>query len=284
MTTLRAYIDLTRLNRPIGIYLLLWPTLCGLWLAAGGLPKPEHIVIFTLGVVLMRSAGCAINDYADRHFDGHVQRTRGRPLATGQLSARQALGAAAMLALASFGLVLLTNPLTVALSLVAILLAGSYPFMKRHTHWPQAVLGAAFAWGIPMAFTAARGEIPGGAWLLFAGVVVWTVVYDTYYAMVDRDDDLRIGVKSTAVLFGRHDRLVLGSLQLLTLALWAGVGVTFGLGGVYWLALLICAGLFLRQQWQTRHRDRDACFRAFLQNHWVGLALWLGIVGDQLAQ
>ena len=274
---LQAIVALTRLDRPIGTYLLLWPTWCALWLAAQGLPALKLLAIFSAGVLLMRSAGCAINDYADRHFDPHVERTRQRPLATGALSPREALAVFAALCAAAFALVLFTNALTVALSLAAVALAATYPFMKRHTHLPQVVLGAAYSWAVPMAFAAQTGAVPAASWLFYLGVVAWVVAYDTFYAMVDRSDDVLIGVKSTAVLFDRHDRLATALLQLLALALWSAAGWAFALGAAFWLGLALCAGLFGYQQWLIRHRERDACFRAFLHNRWVGAALWAGI-------
>ncbi len=275
--TLRAIVALTRLDRPIGIYLLLWPTWCAQWLAAGGVPDLKLLLIFSAGVLLMRSAGCAINDFADRDFDPHVARTQHRPLATGALSPKQALAVFGLLCGIAFVLVLFTNPLTIALSFGAVALAACYPFMKRHTHLPQAVLGAAFSWAVPMAFAAQTNVVPAASWLFYFGVLAWVVAYDTFYAMVDRDDDVLIGVKSTAVLFGRHDRLITGLLQLLAIALWAATGLAFGLGIAYWLALALCAGLFAHQQWAIRHRGREACFKAFLHNNWVGMALWAGM-------
>ncbi len=276
------FIDLTRLNRPIGIYLLLWPTLAALVIAADGVPSLLNLLVFSLGVILTRSAGCAINDYADRHFDGHVERTRGRPLASGRLQAKDALWVFAGLMLVCLGLVLLTNLTTIALSVGALLLAAVYPFMKRHTHYPQAVLGAAYSWGILMCFTAERGELPAAAWLLYLANVLWTVAYDTYYAMTDRDDDLRIGIKSTAIRFGERDRHMIALLQGVSLLLLLAGGLSFGLGVPFVLGLLVAGGCYV---WEYRHtsvRDRDACFRAFLHNHWAGLAVLIGVVIDYL--
>ena len=278
----RQYALLARLHRPIGNFLLLWPTLWALWLAAGGWPDPRVLVVFVLGVLVMRAAGCVINDYADRNLDGHVERTRDRPMAQGRVSETEALTLFAVLCLLAFGLVLLMNRLTILLSLVAVLLAASYPFMKRYTHLPQAHLGAAFGWAVPMAFAAQTGQIDPVAWWLFAATVVWALVYDTQYAMVDRDDDLRIGIRSTAILFGRHDRLAIGGFQLLMLALLAVVGWMSGLSAPYWLALLLAAALFVRQQWLIRHRRRAACFRAFLDNNWLGAVIFAGVVLSQL--
>jgi len=270
------YALLTRLNRPIGNFLLLWPTLWALWVAAGGIPALQVLAVFVLGGLLMRAAGCVINDYADRNIDGHVQRTRHRPLATGAVTEREALTLFVLLCLAAFSLVLLMNPLTIALSIPAVLLAASYPFMKRYTHLPQLHLGVAFGWAVPMAFAAQTGAVPALAWLLFAIVVVWAVIYDTEYAMVDRDDDLRIGVRSTAILFGRHDRLIIGLFQGLMLGLLGLLGGLLTLPWPYWLAVLIAAGLFVRQQWWIRTRSRDDCFRAFLDNNLLGGVLFVG--------
>lgn len=277
-TALSHYIKLTRLDRPIGTYLLLWPTLSALWLAAEGLPPVETLLIFTMGVLVMRSAGCVINDFADRRIDGHVKRTVSRPLATGLVSAREALTLFAVLVLTAFILVLLTNAETIKMSFVALALASAYPFMKRYTYLPQVVLGAAFAWAIPMAYTAQNAPLQDTTWLWFSACVLWTVVYDTLYAMVDRDDDLKIGVRSTAILFGDYDRLMVGLLQGMTVLAWFFVGLRAELGGFWWLAVLIATGLFIHQQWLIRGRDRDACFRAFLNNHWVGLVLFIALI------
>lgn len=270
------YFKLMRLDRPIGTYLLLWPTLTALWIAAQGVPSVPVLIIFSLGVVLMRSAGCVINDYADRHIDGHVKRTTTRPLAQGIVSEKEALGLFLVLLSLAFVLVLMTNRMTVYLSFIGAALAATYPFMKRHTYLPQVVLGAAFAWAIPMGFTALEVPLNNTAWLLFTAKVLWTVAYDTQYAMVDRDDDLKIGVKSTAILFGEADKLMVGLLQGLAWLTWLIIGVNESLGLFWWLALATAAGLFLYQQWLIRHRDRDACFKAFLNNHWVGLVLLVG--------
>lgn len=274
------YWQLMRFDRPIGILLLLWPALWALWLAAEGVPRLDLLVIFILGVVLMRAAGCVINDFADRKIDGRVKRTRTRPLATGKVSSREALWLFAGLCLLAFGLVLLTNGLTIALSFAALALASTYPFMKRYTHLPQVVLGAAFSWSIPMVFAAQTGMVRHESWLIYTAAVVWTVVYDTFYAMVDRDDDLRIGVKSTAVLFGDQDRVMTASLQVIVLITLLMVGQRFELGGVYELGLVVAAGFFAYQQYLIRFRRRDDCFKAFLNNNWVGLAVFVGIAGD----
>lgn len=277
-TALSHYIKLTRLDRPIGIYLLLWPTLSALWLAAQGLPPVSTLIIFALGVTVMRSAGCVINDFADRKIDGHVERTVARPLATGLVSEKEALGLFTALVLASFVLVLLTNTATIKMSFIALALASAYPFMKRYTYLPQVVLGAAFAWAIPMAYTAVEVPLQETTWLWFSASVLWTVVYDTLYAMVDRDDDLKIGVRSTAILFGDYDRLMIGILQGLTVLAWIFVGLQAELGVFWWLGVAVSAGLFVHQQWTIRGRDRESCFKAFLNNHWVGLTLFLALI------
>ena len=276
------YIKLTRLDRPIGTYLLLWPTLTALWLAADGLPNIKVLVIFTLGVIFMRSAGCVINDYADRNLDGHVKRTSTRPLASGLVTAKEALVLFAVLLTISFFLVLMTNWLTIKMSVIAVALAASYPFMKRYTYLPQVVLGAAFSWAIPMAFTALQAPLAPTAWLLFSANLLWTVMYDTQYAMVDRDDDLKIGIRSTAILFGDADKAIVGLLQIMTWLAWAMLGFQSQLGFFWWAGLLAAGALFGYQQWLIRNRDRDDCFRAFLNNHWVGLILFLALFIDKL--
>ncbi len=281
---LRAYLRLVRADRPIGIFLLLWPGLWALWIAGDGNPPWWVAAIFVLGTVLMRSAGCAINDFADRDFDGRVERTAQRPLATGEVSPREALMEFAALSLLAFGLVLFLNRLTVAMSFVAVALAAVYPFMKRVTHLPQLVLGMAFGWAVPMAFTALQGTVPPLAWELFVATVVWALIYDTEYAMVDREDDLKVGIKSSAILFGRHDRLIIGLLQLLMLALLWDVGRRAGLGWGWQAGLAVGALLFARQQYLIRHRERRACFRAFLENNWFGLVLFAGLFLDYLAR
>lgn len=271
------FIQLMRLDRPIGIYLLMWPALWAVWIASDGQPSWKHLFIFVTGVILTRSGGCIINDYADRNFDGQVKRTQFRPLATGRISSQEALLLGAAIALVSFVLVLFTNLFTILLSVGALAIACTYPFMKRYTHLPQVVLGAAFAWSIPMAFAAIREELPRETWMLYAATLLWTVAYDTYYAMVDRDDDVKIGVKSTAILFGRYDRHIIGILQALTLVTLIMLGMDLHFSGWYYAGLGVAAGLFLWEAWQTRSRDRDACFRAFLHNHWVGAAVFVGI-------
>ncbi|MGO3701019.1 MULTISPECIES: 4-hydroxybenzoate octaprenyltransferase [Halomonas] len=271
------FLHLMRLDRPIGTWLLMWPTLWALWVATNGVPGRNVLLIFVAGVYVMRAAGCVVNDYADRHVDGHVKRTKHRPLATGRISETEAQLLFIGLVTVAFVLVLLTNWFTVLLSIGGVILAFIYPFMKRYTHLPQVVLGAAFSWAIPMAFGAVLGYVPVEAWLLFFANVLWTVAYDTQYAMVDRDDDLKIGVKSTAVLFGSADRLMIGLLQLATLVLLAFVGVRVGLGGFFWLGLAGMAATFIHQQRLIRHRERDPCFQAFLNNYWSGLLVFAGI-------
>lgn len=278
------YWQLMRFDRPIGILLLLWPTLWALWLAAEGMPPWTLLVIFSLGVVLMRAAGCVINDFADRKVDGHVQRTHGRPLVTGRVQPKEAIALFVLLCALAFVLVLFTNPFTIGLSFGAVALAFCYPFMKRYTHLPQLVLGAAFAWAIPMAFAAHGNAVPVDAWLIYTIVVLWTVVYDTFYAMVDRDDDVRIGVKSTAILFGEQDRLITGVLQALVVAgLWL-LADRFELGNFYRFSVLCVIGLFVYQQHLIRYRQRDACFKAFLNNNWVGCVVFVGLVADYAYQ
>ncbi len=271
------YWQLARMDRPIGSLLLLWPTWAALWLAAGGWPGLHLFAVFTLGVILMRAAGCAVNDFADREIDGHVKRTATRPLATGSITPKAALGLFAGLSFAAFLLVLTTNRLTILLSLPALALAFCYPFAKRHTHLPQVVLGAAFSMGIPMAFAAVTGEVPPQAWLLYTANLLWTLCYDTFYAMVDRDDDLKIGVKSTAILFGDMDRAMTAALQFLVLLALLLMGQRFALGAIYYVAMAVVAALFSYQQWLIRDRDRNACFKAFLHNNWVGMAIFAGI-------
>lgn len=276
------YLLLMRLHRPIGIFLLLWPALWGVWFASNGRPDPLILTVFVLGVVLMRSAGCVINDYADRAIDPQVVRTRDRPLAAGRVTPRAALILFTILSLSAFALVLLLNGLTIALSFVAVLLVVTYPFLKRYTHLPQFYLGAAFGWSIPMAFAAHTGNVPAVAWLLFAATLLWAVAYDTEYAMVDRDDDLRIGVKSTAILFGAWDRGMIGLSHALVLGLLAWAGALTGRGGFYYAGLAAAAVLAAHQLWLIRKRERDACFRAFLHNNRFGAVIFIGLVVDYL--
>lgn len=277
---LQRYYLLVRLHRPIGSLLLLWPALWALWLAGAGQPPWGVVVIFLVGGVLMRSAGCAINDFADRDFDGHVARTKERPLATGAVTPKEAVGVFLSLSFVAFLLELQLNWQTIALSVVALLLTFVYPFMKRFTHVPQLFLGAAFGWAVPMAFTAVTETIPLYGWVVFIAALVWSLVYDTQYAMVDREDDLKIGVKSTAILFGAWDRLVIGLLQILFLGLLFWVGEVAGRGWIYQAGLLVAAGFFVYQQWLTWDRDRSRCFQAFLDNNYVGMAIFVGLVLD----
>ncbi|MHB9799880.1 4-hydroxybenzoate octaprenyltransferase [Pseudomonas sp. MT3] len=274
------FIQLTRMDKPIGIYLLLWPTLWALWMASGGMPSLKNLVIFVVGTVLMRAAGCVINDFADRKLDGHVERTKARPLATGRITVREAWIAFFVLLGASFLLVLCTNAQTIWLSFGGAAIAALYPFMKRYTYYPQVVLGAAFSWGIPMAFTAADGTLPAVAWLLFFANVLWTVAYDTYYAMTDREDDLKMGMKSTAILFGDADRVINLTLQGLMLLLLILAGNKLDMHLYYYLGLVVAAGCFAWQFHSTRDREPMKCFKAFLHNHWAGLAIFLGTVAD----
>ena len=275
---LSIYVALTRFDRPIGSYLLLWPTLWALWIAAEGYPGLKLLAIFVAGVFLTRSAGCIINDFADRKIDGHVKRTAQRPLATGAISTKEALTLFAVLMLLAFVLVLFTNTLTVWMSFGGLFLASLYPFMKRHTHLPQVVLGAAFGWAIPMAFTATQGTLPEVCWLLFIAKILWTVAYDTMYAMVDRDDDLKIGVKSTAILFGDLDKLVIASLQGLALLVLIVVGIKLQMTGPYYIGLSLACCFFSYQHFLLKDRERDACFKAFLNNHYAELVVFIGIV------
>jgi len=274
-----AYWRLMRFDKPIGILLLLWPTWWALLFAGNGLPALRNIFIFSCGVILMRAAGCVMNDIADRDFDPHVERTRQRPLASGELSLKQALRLFALLMSLAFVLVLFTNALTIKLALAGALLASTYPFFKRFTHLPQVVLGIAFAWGIPMAFAAENAAVPLIAWWLLAVTILWTMIFDTLYAMVDREDDLAVGIKSTAILFGRFDILITANLMLLMILMLAALGLWLGLNWPWFAAILFCVVLFGRQLVTIRQRDRDACFRAFLNNNWVGFAIFLGLLG-----
>lgn len=274
------FLQLTRMDKPIGIYLLLWPTLWALWMASGGVPSAKNLLIFVVGTVLMRAAGCVINDFADRKLDGHVERTKARPLATGKITVREAWITFFVLLGLSFLLVLCTNAQTIWLSFGGAAIAALYPFMKRYTYYPQVVLGAAFSWGIPMAFTAASETLPAAAWLLFFANVLWTVAYDTYYAMTDREDDLKMGMKSTAILFGDADRAINLTLQGLMLLLLILAGNKLAMHLYYYLGLAVAAGCFAWQFHSTRDREPMKCFKAFLHNHWAGLAIFLGTVLD----
>ncbi len=274
---LRDYGLLMRLDKPIGVLLLLWPTLWALWIAGAGHPSLKHIVIFVLGVEIMRAAGCIINDFADRRIDPHVQRTRQRPLAAGRVSSAEALTLFVVLCLLAFALVLQLNPLAIVLSVPAVAVATFYPFSKRFTHLPQAVLGVAFGWGIPMAFAAETGTVPAVAWLLLVINIFWAMVYDTFYAMADRPDDLKIGVKSSAILFGRWDRGITSIFQIVVLGgLWA-VGRLQHLGPWFDLGLVAAAGCAVYEQYLIRNREPAACFRAFLHNTWFGAAVFGGL-------
>ena len=278
MKKLQNYLELTRFNRPIGSFLLMWPTLWALWLASGGMPEWHLIIIFILGVFSMRSAGCVINDYADRKVDGSVERTKNRPLPSGRVSEKEALILFAGLCVLSFVLVLFTDMRTILLSFVGLGLAALYPFMKRYTHLPQLFLGLAFSWAIPMAYSAQGGDLSDPIlWMLFVANCFWTIAYDTYYAITDRPDDLKIGIKSTAILFGEQDLFVIICLQGLTLSLLTWVGLLAELNWPYFASLIICIGLFYHQFKQAKYRDRDACFRSFLDNNRIGYCVFIGL-------
>jgi 4-hydroxybenzoate polyprenyltransferase len=278
---LNAFWRLMRFDRPIGILLLLWPTLWALWIAGEGSPSAKNILIFCTGVVL-RAAGCIMNDVADRNFDPHVERTRSRPLASGELTVREAVLAFFVVMLLAFGLVLMTNALTVKLAFAGAALASSYPFFKRWTHLPQVVLGVAFGWGIPMAFAAETGQVVVAAWLILVINVIWSVIYDTLYAMVDRDDDISIGLKSTAILFGEADLLILRILKVVMIGLLLWLGVMLQFSWPWYIGVAVAALLFVRQQYKVRQRQRDRCFEAFLNNNWVGVAIFAGLLVNYL--
>jgi len=280
--TANPWMRLMRLDRPIGTYLLLWPTLWALWFASEGHPQLGNLLIFTFGVVVMRAAGCVINDYADRHVDGDVERTKSRPIPAGEINAKAALRLFFGLMLAALILVLLTNQLTIMLAFGGAAVAALYPFLKRFTQLPQLGLGIAWAWSTPMAFAAENNELPIELWVVFAAVVLWTIAFDTYYAMVDRDDDLQIGIKSTAILFGKFDLLIIGLLQVVVLALLVWAGLLFGRGAVYFISLAVAAAYFINQYIISRGRDREACFAAFLSNHRVGMIIFIGLSADYL--
>ncbi|WP_218586272.1 4-hydroxybenzoate octaprenyltransferase [Acerihabitans arboris] len=273
----QAWCRLMRIDKPIGSLLLLWPTLWALWLAGSGTPALGTLLVFILGVFFMRAAGCVVNDFADRKIDGQVKRTAARPLPSGLISEKEAKILFVILVAVSFGLVLTLNTMTIALSVAGLVLAWVYPFMKRVTHLPQLVLGAAFGWSIPMGYAAVSESLPLSCWLLFAANILWTVAYDTQYAMVDRDDDIRIGVKSTAILFGRYDKLIIALLQAATLLLLIYLGRLEGLGVMFYASLAVAGVLFAYQQKLIAQRDRDACFKAFLNNNLVGLVIFIGI-------
>ncbi|BFQ94465.1 4-hydroxybenzoate octaprenyltransferase [Gallibacterium anatis] len=274
----RSYIQLMRLDKPIGSFLLLWPTLWALFLASNGMPDVKILFIFILGVVFMRSAGCVINDYADRHIDGKVKRTSQRPLAIGAVSEKEAKILFVLLILLSFFLVLQLNLYAIVLSVAAAVLAFIYPFMKRYTHLPQLFLGAAFGWSIPMAYGATAASLPLSCWLLFLANLAWTIAYDTQYAMVDRDDDLRIGVKSTAILFAEYDNKIIALLQIATLAILVYLGVEQQLSNGYFIGLLPALACFIYQCRLTKQRTREECFKAFLNNNYVGMWIFIAIL------
>jgi 4-hydroxybenzoate polyprenyltransferase len=276
------WLRLMRLDRPIGTYLLLWPTLWAVWFAGEGSPSLANLIIFTLGVVSMRAAGCVINDYADRNVDGSVERTKNRPLPAGEIQPNQTLILFFVLLCLSLALVLMTNQLTIILSFGGLALAATYPFLKRFTHLPQLGLGAAWAWAVPMAFAAERNQLPVTLWLIFVAVILWTIAFDTYYAMVDREDDLKVGIKSTAILFGRYDLLIIALLQLMTLILLFTAGLEFGRSWFYMSGLIAAALYFVNQYIQARSREREACFKSFLNNHRVGMVIFIGLALDYL--
>jgi len=276
------YARLMRLDKPIGILLLLWPTLWALWVAAEGLPSLSNLIIFVLGVILMRSAGCVINDYADRDFDLHVRRTKDRPLTSGRVTTKEALSLFIVLVLTSFILVLFTNTETIYMSFGGVFLAALYPFMKRFTYFPQVFLGAAFGWAVPMAFTAETGTVSESTWLLYVATLLWTIAYDTQYAMVDREDDLKVGIKSTAILFGEMDNIAIISLQALALVTLLLAANQLSAGIFFYLGIIVAGGLFAYQYTLTQHRNTEMCFKAFLNNHWVGASVFLGILVDYL--
>ena len=278
----KLYLLLIRLNRPIGIFLLLWPTLWGLWIASEGFPNTKILVVFLLGIFLMRSAGCILNDIIDKDFDKFVARTQNRPLASDKLSSIEAFIVAISLIFIAFLLVLTTNTLTVQLSFVAIILAGTYPFLKRHTYLPQFFLGLTFGWSIPMAFAATTNSIPKIAWLLLIANILWTVVYDTIYAMIDREDDLKIGIKSTAILFDDADRFIIGLIQSLVLIALIVIGQQASLNTIYYFSLIIGGCLFLYQLYLIRNRDPKKCMQAFLNNNWFGLVVFIGLFVNYL--
>jgi 4-hydroxybenzoate polyprenyltransferase len=277
-----VYSRLTRIDRPIGTLLLMWPCLMALMLAAGAMPDLKVLIIFIIGVVIMRACGCIINDYADRDLDSFVERTKSRPLASGEISTKEALILFVVLGLSAFGLVLLLNGLVVKLSVVGIILTIIYPFTKRITNMPQMFLGVVWSWSIPMAYAAQTGEVPIEAWWLFAANWFWTVAYDTMYAMVDRDDDLKVGIKSTAILFGKYDRQIIGLFQLAALACFIAAGWSADRGLLYGLGLLTFVGFSTYQQMLIFERKRAPCFKAFLNNNWAGLALFVGLGADYL--
>lgn len=275
---LENYAYLIRLDRPVGIWLLLWPTLWALWIAAEGVPHIGVLIVFTLGVFFMRSAGCAINDYADRKVDGKVARTKDRPIVSGKVTPKEALWVFVILCISAFALVLFMNPLTIYLSAGGAALAASYPFMKRYHFLPQVHLGAAFGWAVPMAYAAQSNEIPPIAWLLFLATVLWATAYDTMYAMADRDDDIKIGVKSTAILFGEADWIMIGIIQIMLIITLLMIGSQAGLGMYYYLSVFIASLLAVYQQYLIMDRDPKMCIEAFLNNNWFGMSIFIGLV------
>lgn len=280
MDRLQQYWLLARFDKPIGTLILLWPALWALWVAGNGHPDLRVLTVICLGVVVMRAAGCVINDYADRDFDPHVERTKLRPIAAGKVKPKEALILFAVLCLTAFGLVLLLNTYTIMLSFAGAFLAASYPFMKRYTHLPQAYLGIAFGWAVPMVFAAQLNTIPPVAWVMYLAVALWALVYDTMYAMVDKDDDLKIGVKSTAILFGQYDRQVLAVIQIIILGLLIIIGQLQQLHRPYYIGLIVAASLSIYQQKLIFHREKTACFKAFLNNNWFGLSVFAGLALD----
>ena len=274
------YAQLTRINKPIGILLLLWPTLIALWIAAEGFPDPLVLFVFVFGVILMRSAGCAINDYADRDIDGKVKRTSQRPLATGKITAKEALIVFATLSVLAFILVLFMNTLTIIMSFIGVLLAASYPFMKRYHYLPQVHLGAAFGWSAPMAYAAQANEVTAITWLIFLATILWATAYDTMYAMVDYDDDIKIGVKSTAILFGNQDKLIIGAIQALLIFDLILIGHRAELSGFYYMGVTAATLFAIYQQYLIKDRKRERCFQAFLNNNWFGMVLFIGVLLD----
>ena len=274
---MNAYIRLMRLDKPIGSLLLLWPTYWALFLSADGWPDLDILIIFTLGVFIMRTAGCVINDFADRKIDKHIVRTQGRPLVTGEISLNSALVVFGLLLLAALGLVLQTNILTIKLSLIALALATLYPFTKRWTNLPQLVLGAAFGMSVPMAFSAQTGVIPLSAWLVFMATLVWTLIYDTFYAMADREEDLKIGVKSTAILFAKYDQIIITLLQILLIFIFILIGNSFNLGLIYDFSLVIIAFFMIYHQFLLKKRQKEEYFKAFINNNFIGMTVFLGI-------
>ncbi len=275
---MNVYFRLMRLDKPIGIYLLLWPALWALFLAADGWPQLDLIIIFVLGVTIMRSAGCVINDYADREFDKLIERTQHRPITSGEITAKSALILFFILMLIAFGLVLMTNSLTIQLAFIAAGLATLYPFTKRWTHLPQFILGLAFAMSVPMAFAATNGSVPDSAWWIFSATVIWTVIYDTMYAMADREEDIKIGVKSTAVLFEKYDKLIIGILQICLLFVFFKISEIFKLNVFYDISVILSAFLMIYHQNMIKNREKTACFQAFLHNNFIGMIIFIGIV------